>query len=67
MNLQRMNDDRYAAYFICLDCGKRLVLSRAEPPIYADLDGEPFKAYYCPDCAETLAQKAGFFDWKAAR
>lgn len=21
---------------------------------YADLDGEPFKAYYCDDCAEAM-------------
>jgi hypothetical protein len=54
MNLQIMNADRYAAYFICLGCGARMVLSKAEPPIYADLDGEPFRAYYCPTCAAAL-------------
>jgi hypothetical protein len=54
MNLQIMNADRYAAYFICLGCGKRMVLSKAEPPIYADLDGEPFRAYYCPACVAAV-------------
>ena len=65
MRLQAMDNSRFAAYFICLDCGKRMVLSRAHPPIYADLDGEAYKAYYCPPCAERLAHAAGFTDWRA--
>lgn len=56
MNLQPMDASRFAAYFICKGCGKRMVLSRAEPPIYADLDGEPFKAYYCLACAQKLRE-----------
>lgn len=57
MNLQPMDNSRFAAYFICCQCGKRMVLSRAEPTIYADLDGEPFKAYYCADCARKAANE----------
>ena len=58
MNLQPMDKSRFAAYFICKGCDKRMVLSRAEPTIYADLDGEPFKAYYCEQCAARMTQAA---------
>lgn len=58
MNLKIMPADRFACYFFCIGCGKRMLLSKAEPPIYADLDGEPFKAYYCGDCARERMQAA---------
>lgn len=40
------------AYFVawCIKCGKRL--ERNDWPIWADLDGEPFKAYYCAECKQ---------------
>jgi uncharacterized protein YlaI len=59
VNLVPVPQDRYAAYFICLGCGKRMVLSRAEPTFYADLDGEPFRAYYCGPCAERVNTTKG--------
>lgn len=37
---------------ICCICARRLKLSKA----YADLDGKPFKAYYCARCAEIRKQ-----------
>lgn len=40
----------YLAYFVCSGCHKRLVLGKGQPDVYADLDGEAFKAYYCPPC-----------------
>lgn len=57
MRLQVMSADRYAAYFICLGCSKRMVLSKEAPPIYADLDGAPYVAYYCPECAAKLLDR----------
>jgi hypothetical protein len=42
--------DAVVIYLFCIDCGKRMVLSKAEPPIFADLNGEAFKAYYCRPC-----------------
>jgi hypothetical protein len=32
----------------CIVCGRRLESDKE--PIFADLDGEPFKAYYCAAC-----------------
>ena len=55
MNLQIVNPSVYRVYFTCVKCGKQMVLSKAEDPIYADLDGEPFKAYYCTKCAQGLS------------
>ena len=34
----------------CYRCGARSLLKET----YADLDGEPFRAYYCSDCAGTM-------------
>jgi len=31
---------------ICIECGHRVKLDNA----YADLHGEPYKAYYCDGC-----------------
>lgn len=39
-------------YFLCEGCG-RVVDPRAVA-VYADLDGEAFKTYYCAGCAEEL-------------
>lgn len=55
MNLQPMDNSRFAVYFTCCQCGKRKVWSRAEPTRYADLDREPLKAYYFADCARQAA------------
>jgi len=42
----------------CHACGRRAVAGdkaeeyrdRVPGPVFADLDGEPFKAYYCSEC-----------------
>lgn len=39
--------------FICCACGKRADQNHAT--VYADHDGEPFKAYYCAECAKEAA------------
>jgi len=39
--------------FACCACGKRADQNHA--PVYADHDGEPFKAYYCAECAKEAA------------
>ena len=43
----------------CLKCGEKLYggdVDSESPkyPVYADLDGEPFKAYYCAQCAKEV-------------
>ena len=35
----------------CYGCSKRLQVAPDKPPVYADADGPPFKAYYCAACA----------------
>ena len=35
----------------CKKCNKRMT---ADEPKFADLEGEPFNAYYCSKCAEEL-------------
>jgi len=35
-------------YVTCSGCGKEGTTREA----YADLEGESFKAYYCPECVE---------------
>jgi hypothetical protein len=39
--------------FICCPCGKRL--NQCSEAVFADLDGEPFKAYFCVECAQRAA------------
>ena len=38
----------------CIQCGKRMQSDRA--PIFADCQGEPFKAYFCEPCATVAIQ-----------
>jgi hypothetical protein len=45
----------------CKGCERRMVGGTVgllpfstQRPVYADLDGEPFKAYYCEPCADKL-------------
>ena len=47
---------RPAFYATCVKCKRRVLTDsggdyrvKAEP-VYADLDGEPFRAYLCQDC-----------------
>lgn len=36
----------------CLGCQTFMKAAKDLPPVYADLHGEPFKAYYCGECAQ---------------
>lgn len=39
--------------FVCCKCGTRTTNApgrEGQPQVYADLEGEPFKAYYCAEC-----------------
>lgn len=42
----------------CLKCGKKQYAGDVDgqKPVYADMDGEPFKAYYCSECVESLSE-----------
>lgn len=41
-----------AFYADCIKCGRRMLSNRES--MFADLDGEPFKAYYCQTCKASL-------------
>lgn len=47
----------YTFRVVCRLCGTEYSSSRLG--YYADLDGEPFKAYYCSPCAITITRKKG--------
>jgi hypothetical protein len=46
----------------CVGCGHKAVAGdnsenwrdRIPGPVYADLDGDPYKAYYCNECAVVI-------------
>lgn len=54
MNLQRIALSTPLFYFFCIACNKE---SRSDCG-HADLDGEPFKAYYCSHCTADLKSTA---------
>jgi len=54
MRLEAVLPSVFCVYFICKRCEKRMVLSKAHPPIYADLDAEAYKTYYCADCVAEM-------------
>ena len=41
-----------AFYYTCLGCGNEFLSS--SKALYADLRGEPYKAYWCCDCADIV-------------
>ena len=49
MRLQRAGVD----WYVCHKCGRGSSMERPLGEAVADLDGEPWKAYYCPDCVQT--------------
>lgn len=53
MRLEPVNPSLKAAVR-CIDCGEW-----TKENTMADLDGEAFKAFYCPDCATTLVCECG--------
>ena len=48
MNLQPVTGKPF--YANCIGCGASTQFGSGNDG-YADLDGKPFEAYYCPDCA----------------
>ena len=60
MNLKRVTM-RPGQRLLCCRCGKwsgepiRHASHVEEQPVYADLDGEAFKSYYCAPCAKELS------------
>jgi hypothetical protein len=51
MNLQRVKPWGAKPYnLLCLQCGEWDLDAKC----YADLDGEPFKAFYCEKCGDEL-------------
>lgn len=40
----------------CVSCGKVIHHGTAYPPVYADLHGTPWKAYYCASCAAPIVK-----------
>jgi hypothetical protein len=54
MNIVLVPPKQFLLYLVCAGCNRRLVLSKAEPDVYADLDGDAYKAYYCPPCMMKL-------------
>jgi hypothetical protein len=51
MNLQPINPPlKDGQRLICVKCNEWKA-------IFADLDGEPFKAYYCADCAQQTKER----------
>lgn len=50
MNLKPVNPKSPAFNARCYRCGK---LTQSKD-LYADLDGAPFKAYYCRECTQIV-------------
>jgi hypothetical protein len=67
LNLQAVAAGSLEVLVWCLACGDTLRIAAGTGPsdVTADLEGEPFKAYYCAPCCEWLA--AGFEPGAVAR
>ena len=49
MNLKPVNPEPQPGQrLLCASCGKM----KEARKMFADLDGEPFKAYYCSECTQ---------------
>lgn len=53
MLLKRVEKGSSALKITCCNCNQL----RREIECYANLHGEPFKDYYCQECAENIAPK----------
>ena len=53
MNLKRVEKGSSPVLIYCCSCHTM----RLEVECYADLDGKPFKSYYCQECAENVGPK----------
>ena len=58
-NFQIVDTDNGQKHFscYCYQCNKHLHTNKEI--VYADLNGDPFRAYYCASCAEKEAKKEG--------
>jgi hypothetical protein len=54
MNLQEVNPTP-VFHVTCKGCGDRLWTNRDK--VFADLDGDPFRAYFCGKCAGQVSRK----------
>jgi len=55
MNLKPIFPTKPPFYFSCCACGKRTASeSETGPQPRADLDGKPFRDYYCGPCARHI-------------
>ncbi len=55
MNLQLVMPTSVSFLCSCNRCEKRMWVDKHNGnKVYADLDGESFKAYYCEECADIL-------------
>lgn len=62
MRLKPIYPQKPEFFFCCIRCGDR-TSSKAEAGSVADLDGMPFRAYYCGPCAHIRREErkaAGF-------
>ena len=56
MRLQEVTGRPFIVF--CLRCDKKQWAGDVDgqTPVFADLNGEPFKAYYCAECAGKLQE-----------
>lgn len=50
MKLKELDTEHNPFFYTCVACHKQKA-SDDKPAGFADLDGEPFKTYYCNPCA----------------
>ena len=60
MRLEQVKPAALAVLLTCLRCRRAVKCGEGEPPVWADLDGPAFEAYYCDACAK--ARKPVTFD-----
>ena len=60
MDLRPINPANPVFYATCAGCECRApsYLPNGDPFLFADLDGEPFQAYFCADCAAKMRASA---------
>ena len=59
MKLEKVKASSFPVRLICCACGRSCGVPEKDGSIsiYADLDGEPFRAYYCAKCAANARAK----------
>lgn len=54
INLTKVKPHRLRVIVLCSECDRKCYIGEQDPAVYADLEGEAFKAYYCASCAEAI-------------